>query len=262
MNVRPAFDDLAESYAEFRTGYSPELYDALSDAGIAAPARVLDLACGTGIVTQELAERGCSVVGLDVSEGMLAKAHVALRDFDDVSFVLGAAEEMPFDDASFDAATCAQSFHWFDEPRAFAELARVVRPGGTIAIWWKSLMRGDAMWLLREEAARDAGVEPTRDITEGGFPAFDRAPLEGQRMRVIPWLAEMPVERFLGYERSRERARAAYGERLRAYLDGLEQRLAARNDRTLSLNYIQYLYLASVPLGAPADPFRIGGQLG
>jgi SAM-dependent methyltransferase len=257
MSARPAFDDLAESYAEFRTGYSRELYDALADAGIVASARVLDLACGTGIVTQELAALGCTVVGLDISDGMLAKARVALRDVAKVSFVRAAAEAMPFDDASFDAATCAQSFHWFDEPRVFGELARVVRPGGTIAIWWKSLMRGDAMWLLREEAARDAGVEPTRDITEGGFPAFERASLEGQRLRVIPWLAEMPVERFLGYERSRERARAAYGERLRAYLDALERRLAAREQGTLALNYIQYLYLATVPAREARDPQRL-----
>ena len=49
----------------------------------------------------------------------------------------GTAEEIPLDDASVDAATIADAWHWFDRARASAELARVVRPGGVVAILWQ-----------------------------------------------------------------------------------------------------------------------------
>jgi demethylmenaquinone methyltransferase/2-methoxy-6-polyprenyl-1,4-benzoquinol methylase len=94
---------------------------------------VLDVATGTGAVARELlAERGCTVVGLDQSPEMLAEARRRLPS--SVRLMQGRAEQLPFPDAAFDGLTFTYLLRYVDDPAAvLAELARVVRPGGTIA---------------------------------------------------------------------------------------------------------------------------------
>jgi len=203
-----SFDELADDYQRFRIGYADEIYDLLREHAVGAGSRVLDLGCGTGLVSARLVAAGCIVTGVDPSEAMLAHARSRVPG---ATFVLASAEKLPFDADSFDAATCAQAFHWFDQRRALEELQRVVRPGGTLAVWWKGLMRGD----------------PIRHVR-------------------VPWLTHMRVADYLGYERSRARARDAFGEQRGAYLDRLAARLGDP-ESTLSLNYLHYLYLARVP---------------
>jgi demethylmenaquinone methyltransferase/2-methoxy-6-polyprenyl-1,4-benzoquinol methylase len=93
---------------------------------------VLDVATGTGLVADELLERGFRVTGLDQSPEMLA---IARRRFGDrVELVEASAESLPFADESFDHLTVTYLLRYVDEPdRTLAELARVVRPGGLVA---------------------------------------------------------------------------------------------------------------------------------
>ncbi len=99
---------------------------------------VLDVACGPARVTRDLAERtGAFVVGLDLSDTMLHQgvfniARAGLHDR--VGLVLGRGEQLPFPDATFDALTFTYLLRYVNDPAAtIAELARVVKPGGTIA---------------------------------------------------------------------------------------------------------------------------------
>jgi demethylmenaquinone methyltransferase/2-methoxy-6-polyprenyl-1,4-benzoquinol methylase len=103
---------------------------------------VLDVATGTGAVARELIrEKGCAVVGLDQSPEMLAEAGRRLGD--GIRLVEGTAERLPFDDASFDALTFTYLLRYVDDPRAtLRELARVVRPGGSIASLEFAVPRG------------------------------------------------------------------------------------------------------------------------
>jgi demethylmenaquinone methyltransferase/2-methoxy-6-polyprenyl-1,4-benzoquinol methylase len=106
-----------------------------------AGARVLDVATGTGLVASELLRRGYRVTGVDPSAGMLATAGDRLGDT--VELVEARAESLPFPDASFDALTFTYLLRYVDDPEAtLAELARVVRPGGTIAMLEFGLPRG------------------------------------------------------------------------------------------------------------------------
>lgn len=93
--------------------------------------RALDIACGTGMSSVALAAHAATVVGVDVSPEMLAAA----RRAPGVSYLLANAERMPFADGTFDAATCCSGVHWFDQPRFFAELRRVLRPHGWIGLY-------------------------------------------------------------------------------------------------------------------------------
>jgi demethylmenaquinone methyltransferase/2-methoxy-6-polyprenyl-1,4-benzoquinol methylase len=94
---------------------------------------VLDVATGTGAVATELVRaKRCVVVGLDQSAEMLAEAR--LRVPPEVRLVEGSAEQLPFSDGSFDALTFTYLLRYVDDPGAtLRELARVVRPGGTVA---------------------------------------------------------------------------------------------------------------------------------
>jgi demethylmenaquinone methyltransferase / 2-methoxy-6-polyprenyl-1,4-benzoquinol methylase len=111
----------------------------VSRVGVGADARVLDVATGTAAVAIELARRtGCRVVGLDQSAEMLAEGRSRVDAAglgDRIELVRGEAERLPFEDESFDGLTFTYLLRYVEDPRAtLAELARVVRPGGTIAM--------------------------------------------------------------------------------------------------------------------------------
>lgn len=238
------FDTLADAYDRHRIGYSDELYEAIVGYGLSAGSRVLDLGCGTGIASAALTERGMAVTGVDISEPMLAHAR---RRVPAATFVHGSADDLKFPDASFDGTVSAQAFHWFDASKVLDEAARVVRPYGVVAIWWKTILHGDSVRMLREEVGNEI-AEPIpipEDLIGESFAAFDDAPLVDRRLRVIPWQATMRVTDFIGYEASRARARARFGERIPEYLERLAARLGDPL-APLDVGYVQYLYLGKV----------------
>lgn len=97
-------------------------------------ARVLDVGTGTGDLAQNLAERGCSVVGVDFSEKMIEAARAKLRDKSNASFVLAPADELPFEPRSFEGITSAfvvrNLFQGETMAQSFREFYRVLKPGG------------------------------------------------------------------------------------------------------------------------------------
>lgn len=102
---------------------------------------VLDVATGTGLVADELMRRGFAVTGLDQSAEMLAVARSRLGGR--ATLVSGHAEELPFASASFDHLTFTYLLRYVDDPAAvLAELSRVVRPGGTVAMLEFGVPRG------------------------------------------------------------------------------------------------------------------------
>jgi demethylmenaquinone methyltransferase/2-methoxy-6-polyprenyl-1,4-benzoquinol methylase len=148
------FDGLPRHYdaiaALFSFGQDPRWRSAMVAALAAGPdERVLDVACGTGMVAEALVRRGAgSVVALDQSEAMLSGLRrrrereplLAER----ITVVSGEAESLPFADGEFDALTFTYLLRYVDDPAAtMRELARVVRPGGRIA----SLEFGVPPWL-------------------------------------------------------------------------------------------------------------------
>ena len=119
----------------------------VSRIDVGADARVLDVATGTAAVAIELVRRtGCRVVGLDQSEEMLAEGRSRVDEAglgDRIGLVRGEAERLPFEDESFDGLTFTYLLRYVEDPQAtLAELTRVVRPGGTIAMLEFGLPRG------------------------------------------------------------------------------------------------------------------------
>jgi SAM-dependent methyltransferase len=132
--LRLSFGNVAETYHRARPPYSAELLDSAQRALELEPsARVLDLAAGTGRLTSELGRRFTDVVAVEPDERMRVVHGTALE---------GSAESIPLDDASVDAVFVGEAFHWFDPSAAIAELARVLRSRGGLALigarWWET----------------------------------------------------------------------------------------------------------------------------
>jgi len=238
------FDSLAENYNAGRIGYANEIYNHLLDFGLNPKHRILDIGCGTGLASAPLLDNNFSVVGVDPSEPMLAHAK---RRYPDALWVTGTAEKLPFDDASFDAVISAQTIHRVDRPAAIAEIMRVLKPNGLTGIWWKHLMRDDAVKMMRDESAAEVGVNVPPSGLQGGFKEFYGAPWRDHTLRVVPWRTSMPLSQVLQMERSRGNVHDRMGDRLETYVSALERRLHERfgpGDSYVPLSYMHYLYLA------------------
>jgi demethylmenaquinone methyltransferase / 2-methoxy-6-polyprenyl-1,4-benzoquinol methylase len=143
LHARRLFAPLGSTYDRYSRllslGQDPRWRSFLVSRIEAGPAHtVLDVATGTGAVAIELVRRtGCSVVGLDQSAEMLAEARrrvAATGLAGRIELVEGTADALPFDDGSFDALTFTYLLRYVDDPATtLRELARVVRPGGSIA---------------------------------------------------------------------------------------------------------------------------------
>jgi ubiquinone/menaquinone biosynthesis C-methylase UbiE len=121
---------------------------------------VLDVACGPGRLSLDLAGHVKSVTGLDLTPGMLDQARAAAGGQGNVRFVEGDAAAMPFADASFSVVISSAAFHHFEAPdRVLAEMVRVCRPGGRVVV-------SDVMPAPDKTAAYDR-MEKLRDPSHG-----------------------------------------------------------------------------------------------
>jgi SAM-dependent methyltransferase len=137
----------------------------LNAAAVGPGARVLDVASGPGYVAAGAAERGASVVGADVAEGMI---ELARRLHPELDFRAGSAEALPFGDESFDAVVANFVLLHLGRPeRAAAEFARVLRPGGRVALTvWDVPERARFIGVLVDAMAA-AGAGPPPDLPVG-----------------------------------------------------------------------------------------------
>jgi len=136
--VRELFDQAARDYDRVESlmafGSGPRYRrDALVRAGLASGMRVLDVAIGTGLVAREalrVVGPGGAVVGIDVSAGMLGRAAASLP----VRLVQARSEQLAFDRTTFDFVSLGYALRHLDQPAAFAEMLRVLRPGGIACV--------------------------------------------------------------------------------------------------------------------------------
>jgi SAM-dependent methyltransferase len=236
------YDALAAGYDAAWPAPAPELLEILREAGIGG-GRILDVGVGTGIASQALAQGGATIAGIDPSAGMLAQAPSRLAK---AELVRGRAEALPFADRSFDAAICADAFHEVNQPAALAELLRVVKPGGTIAIWWQTLSADGDLPGHRAGATADAGLAPIPEPLGRGFRAFYGAPFAERTLRVVPALVRSTVEGWMAVERARPEVYAAYGPQAVTWLGALEKRLLAAYgspEAAVPVRLVSFVYL-------------------
>lgn len=182
------FGKTATDYATHRAGYPDFLFQRLMRCGLARPGmRALDLATGTGYLGRGLAQRGLKVTGLDISADMIAASR-ALDAAQGVAldYVLGKAEATGLPDTSFDLVTAACGWHWFDRPKATAEVLRLLKPGGVLVICSQDWLPLPGNVVQKSEAILQRhnpawpfggldGMKPgfVRDLRKAGFSGVE-----------------------------------------------------------------------------------------
>ena len=159
-----AFDAAAAAYERGRPGWPDAALEAIvRRLGLSRESAVLDLAAGTGKLTRMLVGRFASVVAVEPLDGMRA---VLERDTPGARAAAGTAEAIPLEDGTVDAVFVAEAFHWFDAARAVAEMERVLRPGGGVAVLYnrRDWAAQDAAWQRESHAAFEAHRLPPDDV--------------------------------------------------------------------------------------------------
>ncbi|HEX3706671.1 MAG TPA: class I SAM-dependent methyltransferase [Mycobacteriales bacterium] len=171
---RKSFGAGADNYRKGRPGYPRDVLEQCLPTGAR---EVLDLAAGTGPLTAGLLELGLSVIAVEPDDEMRALIPAPAKA------VAGAAEAIPLPDASVDAVFVGQAWHWFDIPRAVAEIRRVLRPGGVLAPMWNLFDADDPLCgVLGEVGPDECSVNMLGD--DAG-PPFESAGLFSEPRRIV-----------------------------------------------------------------------------
>ena len=190
---RTAFGGAAADYARGRPSYP---LDAITWALPLGARYVLDLGAGTGRLTERLLAVGMDVVAVEPLADM--RQHIpAAADVRD-----GTAEAIPLPDASVDAVVAGHAFHWFDVPRAMAEICRVLRPGGTVGLFWNMLDDREP-WV--HAFATTINAEERLSAMPGGEhpPYADVAGMSYPERRMFPHTERYDADRLAAFVRSR-----------------------------------------------------------
>lgn len=195
--------DQGRHYARHRMTYSKALYQDIISHHTSTGGKcntVLDLGCGPGTATFALAEFFDQAIGLDPSEGMISTARSLLateHPKSNVKFEISTAEDIEsslIPDASVDLITAATCAHWFDMPRFWPSAARVLRPGGTVAMWCSNAYVHHS---VPNSAAINVAVKKIEE--EEILPFFEPGnmlPRDLYSTIGLPWTVEPPVPAF------------------------------------------------------------------
>ncbi len=162
------FDQHAEAYDRFRPTYPDAVIDELLGP-VPTGLDVLDVGCGTGIASRQMAQRGAKVLGVELAPRMaeIARGH-------GVDVEIAAFEGWDAAGRTFDRVTSAQAWHWLDLPIATAKAASVLRPGGKLCLIWNAGV-SPMIWPMlsrrcTRESCRPAVTVSSGDMRPTGHP--------------------------------------------------------------------------------------------
>lgn len=243
------FRHQAAIYGRYRRDYSAGVYDAIVErTGPAAGRVAVDVGCGTGFVTRELARRAWRVLGVDFSAHMLAVARAETPD--DVALVRARGEVLPIGTGAAALATCGTAFHWLAPAPALAELERVLAPGGWAALFWRYPVPGEPSTRLVADLLRDVGAPVPDDFEQLVVhpPApFAGSSFEPDSLRLIATTVVFTADEFHGLVATLEWVRRLAGARHPELLDRLGEALTAHHPGGFAERSEEYLFLARRP---------------
>ena len=253
---RALFDAIAPAYDACRLGYPPEIIEFVAGpAGLGTGSDVLEVGCGTGQLTEPLTGYSFRLTAIDIGSAMIATARRRL-DGAAVSFRVTSFEDLAADDESFDLIVSGAAYHWVDPEVRFTKPARLLRPGGWLALLGYDEQYDDPlgaelldMWIARSDLADPwAGPQEPADadaIAASGLfgPPVTRTASE----RLV-----LPAQSVLRIENTRSTVLSWPPEVRQQFLAELAGRLSSRPEVPLTrLSWVTMARVALRPLSNP-----------
>jgi len=172
------FSNRVDNYTKYRPGYPPEVIQKLRDAGnLSSRSVIADVGSGTGIFTRLLLEEDYTVYAVEPNQPMREVADRDLSSNPKYHSVSGTAEATTLAKNSVNMIVCAQAFHWFDAQKTQVEFARIIKPGGKVALIWNNRqIEVDEFAINYELLLREQGSDYNRvnhqNLTAADFSAF------------------------------------------------------------------------------------------
>lgn len=139
MDNKERFSGRSADYTKGRPNYSEDLIQMLSkDLHFGKGSCIADIGSGTGKLSRQLLDLGCTVCCVEPNDDMRRIAEKELGQYEHFVFVKGSSENTRLQPASVDHITAAQAFHWFDAERFKAECRRILKPGGNVILIWNT----------------------------------------------------------------------------------------------------------------------------
>jgi SAM-dependent methyltransferase len=133
--LRRTFEELPEAYERARPLYPPQVFDDLVNlAALPEHARLLEVGPGTGQATRPLAKRGYEIVGIELGEGLAARARHKLADFPNAKIIQADFETWEPNGDRFDAIVAFTAFHWIDPETRYRKSAALLKAQGALAV--------------------------------------------------------------------------------------------------------------------------------
>ncbi|HET8583018.1 MAG TPA: class I SAM-dependent methyltransferase [Jatrophihabitans sp.] len=222
-----SFGAVAADYDRYRPGYPEALID---DLVAPAPATVLDVGCGTGKAARLIAARGPSVLGVEIDPQMaqVARGH-------GIPVEVGSFEDWDDRGRRFDLISSAQAWHWVDPVRAAPKAARLLAPGGRLALFWNYDDVDDAAQAVLDRVYAQFAPELSGMIARGASNREDRpyaADLEKSgafgsiEIRRYPWEHSVPLDVWIGRTGTHSDHLLLGRERLETLLGALRRELS------------------------------------
>jgi len=174
MDHKKRFGKLREAYDSGRLEYPGKSIEYVSSL-VKKGSKVLDLGCGTGLATRQLANKGLKVIGCDSDEKMIevSKRYVEPR----IEYHVANADNLPFEDGEFDMVTAFGAFHWFRDKKSVSEIRRILKKKGVLAVINKNdtgKFRKDYRGIVKEIVGElppsvKRGYSPIKILSKAGF---------------------------------------------------------------------------------------------
>jgi SAM-dependent methyltransferase len=149
---RQRFSSRVEKYARYRPGYPKAVLELLeTECGLSEGSVVADVASGTGLLAELFLENGNRVFGVEPNDEMRRAGERRLERHGSFASVTGTAEATTLDGGSVDFVVVGQAFHWFEPASTRAEFARILKPGGWVALLWNDPRRDATPFLAAYE---------------------------------------------------------------------------------------------------------------
>jgi SAM-dependent methyltransferase len=256
--LRTTFDQDAPLYDEVRPGYPNALFeDIIKFSKIPEDGRILEIGCGTAQATLPFAERGYAIHCIELGANMAAIAKQKLSAYPMVQVSVSNFEEYPLEERTFDLVISATAFHWIDPEVGYRKAAEVLKPDGTLALYWNKPVQTQVSAdyfqsiqnvyerVVPEMAKRFPGLPHPDTIPTPIKDEIDRSRMFGEvAVLKYRWETEYTAQAYIQLLNTYSDHIALEKETRAELFDGIENLIETKFDGRIVKEHVSILYLA------------------